>query len=99
MSEFVHPELKKSELFLGDRVFFYFEENFGLVGKKAGLETLRIGKISYDKKTGKRLRQVNGTCGEYGPFPLFVKKSEFARLQQKERGLTPQILRQRIINT
>lgn len=96
---FVHPELRKSELFLGNRVFFYYEENFGLVGEEIGIGTLRIGKISYDMNSGKKYRQVNGTCGEYGPYPMFIKKSEFAKLKNLERGLTIEILSQRIANT
>lgn len=99
MANFVHPELKNSELFLGNRVFFYFEENFSRIGEELGIKKLRIGKKSYDMKTGKKYRQVNGTCGEYGPYPMFVRKSEFARLQRKERNLTIKILSQRIANT
>lgn len=78
---FTHPELKKSEEDVG-----FIEPdsrqlaNIKLLRQVLGIKTARLGNGLYDEN-GNELYQLQGTCDCYGPYHLFVKKSELASLR------------------
>ena len=81
-----HPELRKSE----EDVGFIEPDLRQLTDKRLlrevlGLETARLGNVLYDKD-GNQVRQLQGICDCFGPYHLFVKKSELASL--RKRGIS-----------
>ena len=80
---FTHPELKKSEEDVGfiepdDRQLI----DIGLLRQILGLKTARLGNGLYDEN-GNKVRQLQGICDCFGPYHLFVKKSELAQLKRE----------------
>ena len=78
-----HPELKKSE----ENVGFIEPDSRQLANKELlrrvlGLKTARLGNNLYDEH-GNKVRQLQGICDCFGPYPLFVKKSELAQLKRE----------------
>lgn len=96
---FVHPELNpEKELMLGNLELDHKEvEDFSLVQQATGLKTIRISRETYSE-SGEKIRQMQGICDIFGPFPLFIKKSELEELQQKYKYMTPRTLFKKIIN-
>ena len=80
---FTHPELKKSEEDVGfiepdDRQL----ADIKLLREVLCVKTARLGNGLYDKH-GNKVRQLRGICDCFGPYHLFVKKSELAQLRRK----------------
>lgn len=78
---FTHPELKKSE----ENVGFIEPDSRQLADIKLlrqvlGIKTARLGNGLYNKN-GNKPYQLQGICDCFGPFHLFVKKSELASLR------------------
>lgn len=94
-----HPERKPDELFLGNLELDNREkEDFNWVKAKTELKTIRVGKISYNEDGINAMHEFKGICDTYGPYPLFIKESEFDEIKQRNKNLTPQILFKRIID-
>lgn len=97
MFEIRHPEKWDDEILLGNVELDQEEkEDFGHVKQRLGLETLRRGLTAYNEN-GKKMSQCNGICDIYGPYPLFIQKTEFGHLQEKNPRLTPDKLFRKII--
>lgn len=99
MAKFKHPEIKDDEINIGNLEINCVEkEDFDLVKKQTGLKTIRIANKTYDE-SGKEIRQMQGICDIYGPFTLFIKKSEFKEIKQKDKTIDRRvILLKKIIN-
>lgn len=99
MDKFKHPEIKDDEINVGNIEINCIEkEDFNLVKKQTGLKTIRIADKTYDE-SGKEIRQMQGICDIFGPFTLFIKKSEFKEIKQKNKTITRRsILLKKIIN-
>ena len=80
---FTHPELRKSEEDVGfiepdDRQL----ADIKLLREVLCIKTARLGNGLYDEN-GNKVRQLQGICDCFGPYHLFVKKSELAQLRRK----------------
>jgi hypothetical protein len=77
-----HPDLRKSEEDVG-----FIEPDsrqladINLLKQVLGIKTARLGNGLY--VNDKKVRQLQGICDCYGPYHLFVKKSELARLRNQ----------------
>lgn len=98
MENFVHPEKKPDEFNLGNiELNLKEKENFDLVKEQTGLKTIRIAEETYDD-SGKKIRQMQGICDIFGPFTLFINKSEFRKIMQTNKKITPRGFFKKIIN-
>lgn len=97
--EILHPEKPENGILLGNIELDSREkQNFNLVKQETGLKTIRRGLVAYDEN-GKKMPQCNGICDIYGPYPLFIEKTEFEDLQKKNPKLTPDKLFRKIIKS
>jgi len=69
-----------------------------IIGKKMGLTTLRIGKISL-KSAGIKTDGNNNVYESYGKAPVFISVKEFEDFKNKHQAIkTPQDLFVQVIN-